>query len=328
MLITNNYSSLQSRLLALPPIEKESHEVTLVNSTKAKTEQNEVKENPNKEKPVRWFDRLMCLGVGSFLGAVFTTVGGGGLLIAIAMQDNPKLPHEMVYNKNFEPNSLNKNYLENRDKEQINKLKGSKNYIDKLSTHFSLLAQYAKPAIVIIEAGDRGGSGFIYSQDGLIITNNHVINNQRDVKIILYNGEEISGKVISTEPDYDLAIIKINKNNLPTLKLSNIESASGEFVMAIGHPGFTQLLQQHKFNTTILSWSSNIGILSAKDREVPEIKCKMLQSELSFNPGNSGGPLLNMEGEVIGLNQATAGRGIAFSIPADTISKTVKKLTK
>ncbi len=152
------------------------------------------------------------------------------------------------------------------------------------------------------------GSGFIMSQDGYILTNNHVVEDADQIKVKLSNGKEYEGKVVGRDPKTDLALVKIDKApDLQPSKLGNSEDLRvGSWVVAVGSPfGLEQTV--------------TAGIVSAKGRVIGSGPYdNFIQTDASINPGNSGGPLINMKGEVIGINTAiiASGQGIGFAIPS------------
>ncbi len=153
------------------------------------------------------------------------------------------------------------------------------------------------------------GSGFIIRPDGFILTNAHVVRGANKIKVTLNDKRTFQGKVMGTDSFSDLAVVKIEAADLPTLKLgSSANLRPGEFAIAIGSPlGFDHTV--------------TLGIVSAVGRTVTDVNgnVNFIQTDAAINPGNSGGPLLNLEGEVIGVNtaiQANA-QNIGFSIPVD-----------
>jgi serine protease Do len=166
------------------------------------------------------------------------------------------------------------------------------------------------------EFTQRGlGSGVIVSEGGYILTNNHVIENVDEIKVQLFNGDEVEAKLIGTDPATDIAVIKIDMKNLPAVKLGDSESLKvGSFVLAIGSP-----LSQNLAHTV------SFGIVSAKSRSIGLINSgagyeDFIQTDAAINPGNSGGALIDMNGELVGINSAIASRsggndGIGFAIP-------------
>jgi len=162
------------------------------------------------------------------------------------------------------------------------------------------------------------GSGFIISQDGYILTNNHVVEDADQIKVKLSNGKEYTGKVVGRDPKTDLAVVKIERSSeLHPLTLGNSEDLKvGSWVVAIGSPfGLEQTV--------------TAGIVSAKGRVIGSGPYdNFIQTDASINPGNSGGPLINMRGEVVGINTAIIpnGQGIGFAIPVNTAKEIVPQL--
>jgi serine protease Do len=162
------------------------------------------------------------------------------------------------------------------------------------------------------------GSGFVISQDGYILTNNHVVEDADQIKVKLSNGKEYAGKVVGRDPKTDLAIVKIERSpDLHPLTLGNSEDLKvGSWVVAIGSPfGLEQTV--------------TAGIVSAKGRVIGSGPYdNFIQTDASINPGNSGGPLVNMRGEVVGINTAIIpnGQGIGFAIPINTAKEIVPQL--
>ncbi|MFH1386518.1 MAG: trypsin-like peptidase domain-containing protein [bacterium] len=152
------------------------------------------------------------------------------------------------------------------------------------------------------------GSGFIIDKKGLILTNEHVIRGVDEIKVTLRDGKKFNGKVIGQDANLDVAIIKIETNgvDLPVLPLGDsAKIRPGQWVIAIGNP--------YGFSNTVTS-----GIVSATGRSLGDLgKKNLIQIDAAINPGNSGGPLLNLKGEVIGLNVAivAGAQGIGFAIP-------------
>ncbi len=168
------------------------------------------------------------------------------------------------------------------------------------------------------------GSGVIVSPDGYILTNEHVAGKASKMKVKLSDGREFTAKLVGTDPETDLAVIKIDADNLTYAKLGNSDVLEqGEWVIALGSPfGLDQTM--------------TAGIVSALGRDLSRTGqqfTKFIQTDASINPGNSGGPLINMNGEVVGINsmiysQSGASEGIGFSIPANLASKIYGQLVK
>jgi len=154
------------------------------------------------------------------------------------------------------------------------------------------------------------GSGFIFRSDGFILTNEHVIQGAEQIKVTLKDGRKYDGKIIGSDPLTDIAIIKVDATDLPALPLGDSDRARvGEWVIAIGNPYG-------------LSHTVTVGVLSAKGRPIYSGDSgreyeNFLQTDAAINPGNSGGPLLNIKGEVIGINTAILpyAQGVGFAIP-------------
>lgn len=162
------------------------------------------------------------------------------------------------------------------------------------------------------------GSGFIIDKDGYIVTNNHVVENADNIKVKLKNGKEFDAKIVGKDSNTDLALIKIkSRRNLPVAKLGDSDSLKiGQWVVAIGSP----------FG---LEHTVTAGIVSAKGRVIGSGPYDdFIQTDASINPGNSGGPLLNMKGEVVGINTAiiAGGHGIGFAIPINLAKGVIEQL--
>ena len=166
------------------------------------------------------------------------------------------------------------------------------------------------------------GSGFIISPDGLILTNHHVVDGADEIKVHLADDREFKAKVIGSDAKTDVAVIKIDGKDLPWVKLGNSKDVKvGEWVAAIGAP--------FGLENTVTS-----GIVSAKSRNLPSDQfVPFIQTDAAVNPGNSGGPLFNMKGEVIGINSqifSTSGgfMGLSFAVPIDLALQIKDELVK
>ena len=160
------------------------------------------------------------------------------------------------------------------------------------------------------------GSGFIVSPDGLILTNAHVVRDAKDVTVKLTDRREFAAKVLGADPKTDVAVLKIDAKDLPMVPLGKVTRACrvGEWVLAIGSPfGFEN--------------SVTAGVVSAKGRSLPDDSfVPFIQTDVAVNPGNSGGPLFNTRGEVVGINSQiyshTGGyQGLSFAIPIDVATR-------
>jgi len=165
------------------------------------------------------------------------------------------------------------------------------------------------------------GSGVIIEKSGLILTNNHVVKDADEITVKFANKQEVKGKVVGTDAKTDLAVIRVSaKEDLPVATLGNSDTLQvGEWAIAIGNP----------FG---LDHTLTVGVISATGRSEVGIAAyeNFIQTDASINPGNSGGPLLNVRGEVIGINTAivASGQGIGFAIPVNMARKVMEDLVK
>lgn len=166
-----------------------------------------------------------------------------------------------------------------------------------------------------------GGSGFITSPDGFIVTNNHVIKDASEITVVLNDGREFQATVKGSDPSTDLAVLKIDAKDLPYLNFGDSDSLKiGEWVVAIGNP----------FG---LEGTLTLGIVSGKGRQNLGIASRedFIQTDAAINPGNSGGPLLNLQGEVVGVNTAIITRstgymGIGLAIPSKMTQNVIDQI--
>src|SRR3954464_7564571 len=173
------------------------------------------------------------------------------------------------------------------------------------------------------QAPERGiGSGFIVSPDGYILTNAHVVDGVKEVHVKLTDRREFTAKVVGTDPKTDVALIKIDAKNLPTVRVGSAKNVEvGQWVVAMGSPfGFENSL--------------TAGVVSAKSRSLPgDGYVPFIQTDVAVNPGNSGGPLFDMNGNVIGINSQIYSRsggymGVSFAIPIDVALKVKDELAQ
>jgi len=195
------------------------------------------------------------------------------------------------------------------------------------------------PAVVAIESSrpsqktkgktiEESGSGVLVNLPGhqgvFVITNNHVIKEADEIEVILNDKRSFNGKVIGQDPSSDLAVVKIEANDLPFVKIGNSDKLQiGEWVLAVGNP--------FNLNSTVTA-----GIVSAKARNINILGGgtsleAFIQTDAAVNPGNSGGALVNVQGELVGINTAIASsngayQGYAFAIPANLVTKVVEDL--
>lgn len=175
------------------------------------------------------------------------------------------------------------------------------------------------------------GSGIIFSDEGYLITNAHVVESATQIKIVLNDGRELDGKLIGVDSVHDIAVVKCNGKNLPIAKIGiSSDLIIGEWVIAVGNPyGF--LIKDSKP-------SVSVGVISAINRNFVQkndgkVYKGMIQTDAAINPGNSGGPLVNINGEVIGINsfilsESGGSVGIGFAIPIDRVKKIAEELIK
>lgn len=165
------------------------------------------------------------------------------------------------------------------------------------------------------------GSGIIVSADGLVITNNHVTEEADEIKVILHDRKEYMARVVGSDPKTDLALIRIPADRLPTIPWGDSENLEvGEFVLAIGSPfGLSRTVTMGIISAT---GRANVGIADYED---------FIQTDAAINPGNSGGPLVNIRGELIGINTAIFSRsggyqGIGFAVPGNMVRRVMDQL--
>ncbi|PKD43015.1 Do family serine endopeptidase [Rhodohalobacter barkolensis] len=167
------------------------------------------------------------------------------------------------------------------------------------------------------------GSGVIVSEEGYIITNNHVIDNADDIKITLFDGIELDAEIVGADPASDIAVLKVDQEDLKAIPMGNSDDLRvGEMVLAIGSPLGNQFA--HSVSMGIVSASGRSG-LQLNDFE------NYIQTDAAINPGNSGGPLINVDGELIGINTAIASRsggnqGLGFAIPINMARNVMESL--
>ncbi len=167
------------------------------------------------------------------------------------------------------------------------------------------------------------GSGVIITDDGYILTNNHVVKDAEDIKVILYDKREFKGKLVGTDPKTDLAVVKIDAEGLPALRVGDSDRLKvGEVVIAVGNP-------------FALSHTVTMGIVSALRRSNVGIEDyeNFIQTDAAINPGNSGGALVNTKGELIGINTAILSKsggymGIGFAIPSNMAKSVMDSIIK
>ena len=274
---------------------------------------------------------------------VFSSLFGAGIAISfnhyfsksnyneMEANNNSNLIQPVVYHSNSQPVNftsassiatpavvhVNTSYtISNQNSQQF--------YGDDIFQYFFGTPQQSQP-----RQSKASGSGVIVSNDGYIITNNHVIENANDIKVNLSNNKTYKATLIGTDKDTDLALIKIEEKGLPFLRFANSDSVLvGEWVLAVGNP----------FN---LASTVTAGIVSAKGRNINILENvqghtntaieSFIQTDAAINPGNSGGALVNTQGELIGINTAIATptgtyAGYAFAVPSNIVNKVMNDL--
>ncbi|HLZ61558.1 MAG TPA: trypsin-like peptidase domain-containing protein [Ktedonosporobacter sp.] len=177
-----------------------------------------------------------------------------------------------------------------------------------------------QPGIVQVRNGHRGGgTGVIWHQDGRIITNNHVVHGDRPhIQVHLWDGRTLQAELLHRNPELDLAVLKIAGDNLTPLPVGDSSKLRiGEWVFAIGHPWG----QRWALTSGIVSSFSSLQITN-------DVKTRYIKSDVGLAPGNSGGPLLNADGEVIGINAMIFGGDLSVSIPSNIVSDWLSSLPK
>ena len=162
------------------------------------------------------------------------------------------------------------------------------------------------------EAGRRGtGSGFFFTPDGLLLTNSHVVNRSRDIRVLTYEAEEYAADIVGDDPDSDLAVIRISTSNAPHVRFGRSANLRiGQVAIAIGNPfGF-----EHSVTAGVVS-AVGRSLRASTGRLIEDV----IQTDAALNPGNSGGPLVDSRGAVIGVNTAIipGAQGICFAIAGD-----------
>jgi serine protease Do len=225
---------------------------------------------------------------------------------------------------------------------------GDVNILDRLNQEYTKLTNAVVPSVVSITTtktvaqrrpvdplelffgrrfGDRAeqkvtslGSGVIVSKEGHIVTNNHVVNDTQDISVQLSDGREAKAKVVGNDAQIDLAVLKIDLPRLTPLPIGDSDQVRvGEIVFAIGNPfGLEESVSQ--------------GIISAKDRmAMTDSSVEFFQTDTAINPGNSGGPLVNIKGEVVGINSAIysesgGNQGVGFAIPSNVVKRALNSI--
>lgn len=179
-----------------------------------------------------------------------------------------------------------------------------------LSSELEQLVTRSAPSVVSVEHRRGHGSGFVLAQDGYVLTNSHVVAGARELRIGFADGSHARAEVKGRDSRTDLAVVRADASSLPSMTLAGGDVRVGQLVLAIGNPlGFQR--------------SVSMGVVSAIDRTLPgrgHTYEGLIQTDAAINPGNSGGPLINAQGEVVGVNTAIVpyAQGIGFAVPAQT----------
>src|SRR6266581_5106884 len=208
--------------------------------------------------------------------------------------------------------------------------------LDAYSRSVMTAAERVGPAVVRIDLEHEGrrygqdnmprefggvGSGFIFASDGQILTNAHVVANARRVKVTLADGRTFDASLVGSEPDVDIALLRIGADHLPVAELGRGSLRVGQLVIAVGNPYG-------------LNWTVTAGVVSALGRtlDVPGTRkmVNLIQTDTSINPGNSGGPLVDSFGRVVGITTAMMpmAQGLGFSIQLDAVKSAIARITR
>ncbi len=214
-----------------------------------------------------------------------------------------------------------------------------------LGQAFSTVAERVNPAVVQVRAVQVGsgnrvnpfmggggeqqglGSGAFVSADGYIVTNNHVVEDADEISVLLFDGRELDAEVVGTDPFSDLAVLRAEGDDFPSLTFGDSDALRvGQWVLAFGSP-----LSQELSNTVTSGIVSSLGRYGGGDPRGRATISNYIQTDAAVNPGNSGGPLVNLRGEIIGINAAIATRtgtfnGISFAIPSTIVRSTVEQI--
>jgi serine protease Do len=179
------------------------------------------------------------------------------------------------------------------------------------------------------EAQEASGSGVIISADGYIVTNNHVVQDADEVSVVLNDKREFKAKVISTDPSSDIAVIQVKSTNLPFLTFGDSDNLKvGEWVLAVGNP----FNLESTVTAGIVSAKGRSNIIDRTDKDMNPLE-SFIQTDAAVNPGNSGGALVNLKGELVGINTAIYSRtgqfaGYSFAVPVSIVRKVAADLIK
>jgi S1-C subfamily serine protease len=261
---------------------------------------------------------------GSYLGSrerSSFSLAGGASDVAVAAP-TPASPPEAGLNQNFVTNVVDKvgPAVVRIESSRTIVNRGRSGFNEPMFREFFGDALPSRPERQI----ERGtGSGFIINANGQILTNAHVVAGADTVRVILKDGRTLTGRVLGADSVTDVAVVKIEANNLPTVALGNSDRLrSGEWAIAIGNP----LGLDNTVTTGIISGTGRNSSLVG----IPDKRVNFIQTDAAINPGNSGGPLLNASGEAIGMNTAIIQRaqGLGFAIPINTAKDIADELVR
>jgi serine protease Do len=207
--------------------------------------------------------------------------------------------------------------------------------LDAYSHAVTTAAERVGPAVVRIDIEHEGigggrfnapfggglGSGFIFASDGQILTNAHVVARARRIKVTLADGRTFDAGLVGSDPEVDVAVLRIGAEHLPVAELGKTPLRVGQLVIAVGNPYG-------------LNWTVTAGVVSALGRtlDVPGSRkmANLIQTDTSINPGNSGGPLVDSNGRVVGITTAMMpmAQGLGFSVPLDTLKATIARINR
>ena len=208
--------------------------------------------------------------------------------------------------------------------------------LDAYSRSVTTAAERVGPAVVRIDIERDGGryraygysrpesglgSGFIFSSDGQILTNAHVVSQARRIRVTLADGRSFDAGLVGADPDVDIAVVRIGADHLPVAEMTRAPLKVGQLVIAVGNPYG-------------LNWTVTAGVVSALNRtlDAPGVRkmSGLIQTDTSINPGNSGGPLVDSHGRVVGITTAMMpmAQGLGFSIPLDTVTLAVAHINQ
>ncbi len=267
-----------------------------------------------------FFILLMVLFVGMFLGNEFDFFQGTERKIEYIVTERGEKEKKEEYEPILEHERAVIGVVEENIPAVVN-IVASK-YVEYVEFPFSDFFFFPQEPEVKERLQTEQGTGFIISEDGLILTNKHVVEDKdANYTLFLSTGEKFEGKVLARDPMQDLAVLKIEGNNFPSVSIGDSESVRvGQTAIAIGNA-------LGEFQDTV-----SVGVISgigrrvvARGRMTAEVLDDVLQTDAAINFGNSGGPLLNLEGQVIGINTATAmhAEGIGFAIPINSARRAI-----